>query len=60
MLIRELEDILQGEVRIIQYTYFNSFQIHQLTLMYCFEHTNHDNFLNSLISKSLQTLFPCA
>ena len=59
MLIWELEDILQGEVRIIQYIYFKSSQIHQLTLMYCFEHTNHDNFLNSLISKSLQTLFPC-
>ena len=60
MLIWELEDILQGEVRIIQYIYFKSSQIHQLTLMYCFEHTNHDNFLNLLISKSLETLFACA
>ena len=60
MLIWELEDILQGEVRIIQYIYFKSSQIHQLTPMYCFEHTNHDNFLNLLISKSLETLFACA
>ena len=36
--------------------YFESFEIHQPIIMYCFEHTNHDTFL-TFFSKPLQTLF---
>ena len=40
MLIQEVKEILQDQAHIVQGTYLESFQIHQLT-MYCFEHTNH-------------------
>ena len=42
MLIRGLKEILQDQAYIFQDTYFLSSQIHQLTIMYRFEHTNHD------------------
>ena len=44
----ELKDILQDQVRISQYAYFKSSQIHHLTIMYYFEHTNHDIILSFL------------
>ena len=31
----------QGQVYIFQVTYFESSQIHLLTIMYLFQHTNH-------------------
>ena len=36
------------QAHIFQDTYFESSQIHQLTIMYHFEHTNHDILLNLL------------
>ena len=65
MLIQELKEILQDlagfcrilQAHIFQDTHFESSQIHSLTMMYRFEHTNHDILLTFLISKSLQTLF---
>ena len=50
-----VKEILQDQVLIFQDTYFKSSQIHQLTIMYCFGHTNHDIYL--FILPSLQTLF---
>ena len=47
----------QGQIHIFQDTKFESYQVHQLTIMYCFGHTNHDILLIFFISKSLQTLF---
>ena len=38
----------QDEANIFQDTYVESFQIHQLTIMYHFEHTNYDIILNFL------------
>ena len=38
----------QSQVHIFQYKYFESSQILQLTIMYCFEHTNRDVPLNFL------------
>ena len=38
----------KGQVHILQDTYFESFQIHQLAKIYCFEHTIHDIHLNVL------------
>ena len=48
MLIQEMKEILQGQGHIFQEIYFESSQIYQLTLMYCFEHTNNDILLNLL------------
>ena len=45
MLIKELKKILQDQVHINYDTYLESSQIHQLTIMYCFER-NHDILLN--------------
>ena len=45
MLILELKEILLDQVRIFQDTYFQSSQIHQLTIMYRFEHADYDIFL---------------
>ena len=55
MLIKE---ILHDQVRIFQGTSFASSQIHQLTIMYCFEHTSHDILLIFLFQK-LCKLFLC-
>ena len=56
MLILELKEIFQDHVCIFQDRYFLSSQIHQLTIMYHFEHRNHDIF-KCFTSKSLETLF---
>ena len=48
MPIQEMKEILQDQGHIFQETYFESSQIYQLTLMYCFEHTNNDILLNLL------------
>ena len=48
MPIQEMKEILQDQGHIFQETYFKSSQIYQLTLMYCFEHTNNDILLNLL------------
>ena len=48
MLIEEPKDVLQDQVYIFQDTYFESSQIPLLTIMYCFENTNHDILLNFL------------
>ena len=48
MLTQEMKEILQDPVHIIQPTYFESYQIYQLTIMYRFEHTNHDILQNFL------------
>ena len=56
MLILELKHILQDQVSIFQDPYFESFQIHQLTRKYRFEHRNHDNLINVLF-QNLYKLF---
>ena len=56
MLIRELKETLQDEADIFQDTYFESSQIHLLTIMYRFERTNHDILLNFLF-QNLYKLF---
>ena len=48
MLTQEMKEILQDPVHIFQPTYFESCQIYQLTIMYRFEHTNHDILQNFL------------
>ena len=48
MLILELKEILQDQAHIFQDT-FESFQIHQLTIMYRFENIYHDVLLNFFI-----------
>ena len=48
MLILVQKENEQDQAHIFQETYFKSFQIHQLTIMYHFEHINHDNPLNVL------------
>ena len=37
------------QVHMLQETYFESLQIHQVAIMYCFEHTNHDIHVNVLL-----------
>ena len=37
-------------------TYLESSQIHHLTVMYCFEHTDHDN-LQKILFQNLYKLF---
>ena len=59
MLIQELKQILKDQVHIVSGTYFESFQIHQLTIMYCFEHTNHDITLNFLFRNLYKLFFAC-
>ena len=48
MLILQLKEILQDQAYLYQDTYFKSPQIHLLTIMYRFEHTNHNILLNFL------------
>ena len=38
----------QGRVHISENTYFQTSRIHQLTIMYHFEHTNYDTLLDFL------------
>ena len=45
MLILMREKNEQDQAHIFQDTYLESIQIHQLIIVYCFEHTNHDIFL---------------
>ena len=54
-----VEKILQHQAHLFQDKYFESSQIYQLTIIYHFEHTNHDILPKFFISKSLQTLFVC-
>ena len=58
MLILVQKENEEDQAHIFQETYFKSFQIHQLTIMYHFEHINHDNPLNVLFS-NLYKLFLC-
>ena len=46
MLIQVQKENEQDEAHIFQYNYFESFQIHQLTIMYHFEHINYGNHYN--------------
>ena len=49
-----------GLVHILQETYFESSQRHLLTIMYRFEHINHDILKKILFENPiLQTLFVC-
>ena len=48
MLILVQSENEQSQVYIFQGTYFESSQIHLLTIMYHFEHKNHDILLNFL------------
>ena len=52
MLIQELKEILLDRAHIFQDIYFKSSKIHLLTIIYHFEHTNHDILLIFFISKS--------
>ena len=45
-------------VPILQDTYSKSFQVHQPTMIYCFEHTNHGIHLIFLF-QNLDKLFLC-
>ena len=56
MLILELKEILWHQAHIIQDTFFERSQIHQVTIMYCFAHKNQDIFLNILF-QNLYKLF---
>ena len=60
MLRRKLKEVLQDHFQLLQDTYFESFQIHQVTIKYRFDHRNHDILLIFFISKSLQAPFACA
>ena len=48
MVILAQKENEEDQAHIYQDTYFESSQIHQLTIMYHFEHINHDNPLNFL------------
>ena len=48
MLILVQKENEQDQAHIFQGTYLKSYQIHQLTRMYHFEHTNYDILLNFL------------
>ena len=48
MLIQELKEVLQDQAHIFRDTYFQISHIHQLTVMYRFEHVSHDILLNFL------------
>ena len=58
MFIQEMKGTLQDQAHIFQDAHFYSFQIHQLTIICCFEHTNHDILLNFLF-QNLQNLTFC-
>ena len=49
MLNQELKKVLQDQAHIFQDTYFQVSQIHQLRIMYDFEHMNHDILLNGYL-----------
>ena len=51
LLILVQEESNLGQVHIFKDTYFERFQVHQLIIMCCFEHT--------FFSKFFQTLFAC-
>ena len=57
MLILMRKDNEQDQAHIFQDTYFESFQIHQLTVVYHFEHIMHDNLLNFLFQMTLKIFF---
>ena len=46
MLILVQQENEQGRFHIFQDTYSEIFHIHQLTILYCYEHVNHEIFLN--------------
>ena len=48
MIILVQKDNEQDQAHLFYDKYFESFQIQQLTIMYRFEHINHDNPLNFL------------
>ena len=48
MLIHVQKEDEQDQAHTFQDTYFESFQMDQLTIMYCFKHINHENPLNIL------------
>ena len=50
--------MLQDQARAVQDTNSESFQVHQLTIMYRFEHTNH--VILNVNFKSLQIVFVSA
>ena len=56
MLIQELRETMHNQVYKFQGAYFKSSQIHQLTIMYHFDDTNHDIILNLFVSKFLRAL----
>ena len=56
MLILVQQENEQGQVHIFQDIYFESSQIHLLTVMYCFEHTNHDILPNFYLKNFTTTL----
>ena len=56
MLILELKETLHDQASIFEDTSFESSQIHQLTIMYRFVHTNYDIVLNYLF-QNLFNLF---
>ena len=49
----------QDQVHLFQDTYFESSKRHQLTIMYPFEHINHD-ILQHFLFQHLYKLFLCA
>ena len=55
MLMKEHDKNKRNQVHVFKDIYFKSSQIHQLTIIYCLEHTNHDILLKFLF----QTLFFC-
>ena len=56
MLVLVRRENEQDQNHTFQETYFESSVIHQLTIMHCFEHINHDNPLNFLF-QNLYRLF---
>ena len=46
-LVQEQNELVQAHI--FEDTYVESFQIHQLTMVYHFKHINHDNLLNLLL-----------
>ena len=46
MLVLLQQENEQDQSSVFQGTYFKSFQIHQLAIMYWFEHINHDILIN--------------
>ena len=60
MLIRMQEESMQDQGYIFSVTYLENFQIQQLAIMYCFEHTNHSihlSFLFQILHKFFTNTF---